>query len=492
MRLGHATARAAAWHSGRRALRAVASGAWPTHLCTPPTSIGSSRRCWRRSRRSATASMLVPIVVPIVVSRPSGDVGVPTIRSVTDRRSRSTTPSGSSTPSCRVDTSTTRHGGCAARGSATTRSDRPVTRAMPPSRRRCARPIRRCCTTARAASTWLARRPSGRVGWPVLATCWPACWPSPRSRSPVDGTRCSATPSSTSSRRRRRSPRTCRVPSASRSRSTGRAGSTCPPAGRPTRSRCARSATRASTTRLRRARSTPPATPLTTASGCRCCSCARTTAGASACRRPRGWVEATLAHRPGIRYAAADGSDLADTYDTAQRARRVGAGRAPAGGAAPAHGALHGPRRHRRRERLSHRRVVAGRPRPRPAARHGTTPRRRRGGDAGRPGRAVPRAVGARSDRCAIEMSTRRTLETAAEVMAPLSPRRPASVASRSLGAASDDERRAFFGAKLPEEEGPLTLAENDQPGTRRRAAVDAERDGVRRGRRRARAACTA
>jgi 2-oxoisovalerate dehydrogenase E1 component len=61
----------------------------------------------------------------------------------------------------------------------------------------------------------------------------------------------------------------------------------------------------------------------------------------------------------------------------------------------------------------------------------------------------------------AIDLSTRRTLETAAEVMAPLSPRRPTSVASRSLSAASTDDRRAFFGAKLPEEEGGLTLAEN-------------------------------
>ena len=180
--------------------------------------------------------------------------------------------------------------GCAARGSASTRSVRPATRAMPPSPRRCARPIRRCCTTAPAASTWLARRPSGRVGWPVPVTCWRACWPWPRSRSPVDATRCSATPSSTSSRRRRRSPRTCRGPSASRSPSTAPAGSTSPLGGRPIRSRSARSATRASTTPPRKGRSTPRGTPLTTVSVCRCCSCARTTGGASACHHPLvGW-----------------------------------------------------------------------------------------------------------------------------------------------------------------------------------------------------------
>jgi 2-oxoisovalerate dehydrogenase E1 component len=51
-------------------------------------------------------------------------------------------------------------------------------------------------------------------------------------------------------------------------------------------------------------------------------------------------------------------------------------------------------------------------------------------------------------------------LESAAEVVAPLSPRRPATVASRALVSAATDERRRFFGGTLPEEEGPLTLAE--------------------------------
>ena len=54
-----------------------------------------------------------------------------------------------------------------------------------------------------------------------------------------------------------------------------------------------------------------------------------------------------------------------------------------------------------------------------------------------------------------------RRLATAAEVMAPLSPRRPVAVADRAAVAARGRRRaRAFFG-RLPEDEGPLTLAES-------------------------------
>jgi len=51
-------------------------------------------------------------------------------------------------------------------------------------------------------------------------------------------------------------------------------------------------------------------------------------------------------------------------------------------------------------------------------------------------------------------------LASAAEVVAPLAPRRPAAVAARAAVAAPADERAAFFG-RLPEDEGPLTLAES-------------------------------
>jgi 2-oxoisovalerate dehydrogenase E1 component len=51
-------------------------------------------------------------------------------------------------------------------------------------------------------------------------------------------------------------------------------------------------------------------------------------------------------------------------------------------------------------------------------------------------------------------------LASAAEVMAPLAPRRPADVAARVGNCAGPDERSTFFG-RLPEDEGPLTLAES-------------------------------
>ena len=118
------------------------------------------------------------------------------------------------------------------------------------------------------------------------------------------------------------------------------------------RSRSARSATPAPTTRRRRARSTPPATPPIKVCRCRCCSCARTTAGASACRHRRAGSRPRSATSAELRYEWADGSDLADTYDVAARSRRLGAHQPPAGVAAPAHGAVHGSRRHRRRDRV--------------------------------------------------------------------------------------------------------------------------------------------
>jgi 2-oxoisovalerate dehydrogenase E1 component len=52
-------------------------------------------------------------------------------------------------------------------------------------------------------------------------------------------------------------------------------------------------------------------------------------------------------------------------------------------------------------------------------------------------------------------------LASAVEVMAPLAPRSPAAVAVRVTRAASDDERRRVHSGRLPEAEGPLTLAQS-------------------------------
>jgi 2-oxoisovalerate dehydrogenase E1 component len=50
-------------------------------------------------------------------------------------------------------------------------------------------------------------------------------------------------------------------------------------------------------------------------------------------------------------------------------------------------------------------------------------------------------------------------LESAAQIMAPLAPRRARDVQLEAARAATSAQRRSFFDAKLPEEEGPLTLA---------------------------------
>ncbi len=174
---------------------------------------------------------------------------------------------------------------------------------------------------------------------------------------------------------------------------------------------------------------------------------------------PTGWVEATLAHRPGIRYASADGSDLADAYDRASElADWVRAERKPA--------VLHlrtvrfmghaGTDVESGYRRASSLRSDLGRDPLLGTARLLI--------DAGvaSPSELVDRYLAGRREirALAIDLSTRRKLETAVEVMTPLSPRRPASVASRSLASASPEDRRAFFGAGLPEDEGALTLAE--------------------------------
>ena len=58
------------------------------------------------------------------------------------------------------------------------------------------------------------------------------------------------------------------------------------------------------------------------------------------------------------------------------------------------------------------------------------------------------------------ELIARPRLRTAEEVVAPLAARRPAAVADRAVAAAAADRRVAVFG-RLPEDDGPLTLAES-------------------------------
>jgi 2-oxoisovalerate dehydrogenase E1 component len=59
----------------------------------------------------------------------------------------------------------------------------------------------------------------------------------------------------------------------------------------------------------------------------------------------------------------------------------------------------------------------------------------------------------------AVWAERRPKLENAAQIMAPLAPRRERDVQLEAARPASSAQRRSFFDAKLPEDEGPLTLA---------------------------------
>ncbi len=158
-------------------------------------------------------------------------------------------------------------------------------------------------------------------------TCSGACSPAPPTRSRADGTRCSAITTSPSSPRPRPSPRTCRGPSVWPAASSIWRKESIPP-GPPTRWWCAASATRRSTTRLRRVRSTGHRSPPMPDRRCRSCSCARTTVWVSACRARRDGSSGPSTDRSDLLVAHCDGDDPAGVYASGHRARRPGAKRA--------------------------------------------------------------------------------------------------------------------------------------------------------------------
>jgi 2-oxoisovalerate dehydrogenase E1 component len=174
---------------------------------------------------------------------------------------------------------------------------------------------------------------------------------------------------------------------------------------------------------------------------------------------PEDWVEASVAGRPGLRYERADGTDPVGVHDTAEElADHVRSTRRPA---------------------LLHLRVVrygghAGTD-VESAYRPAATIRADQDRDpllatarvlvaAGwtTPPAIVQRYVAGRAEvrERALELCARPRLRTAAEVMAPLAAHHPAVVADRAATAADQARREGFFG-RLPEDEGPLTLAES-------------------------------
>jgi 2-oxoisovalerate dehydrogenase E1 component len=171
-----------------------------------------------------------------------------------------------------------------------------------------------------------------------------------------------------------------------------------------------------------------------------------------------GWIAAAYSTRPGLRYFEADGLDLIDAFEVASEAANyVRRTRRPAflrlatvrfmGHAGTdletAYRRGEVIERDIRRDPLVH------------TARHLV--------DAGvlTPDEVLARYEQKRSEVLAAAGSAERrpVLTSAAEIMAPLAVRRPREVQLEAARSGAESARRNFFDAKLPEAEGPLTLA---------------------------------
>jgi 2-oxoisovalerate dehydrogenase E1 component len=175
-------------------------------------------------------------------------------------------------------------------------------------------------------------------------------------------------------------------------------------------------------------------------------------------RTPPGWIAAALGSRPSIRYAYADGMDPVAVYDTTlELASYVRERRAPAilhlatvrlGGHAGSD-------------------VEAGyRTAAEIASDEERDPLRGTAGLLTSAGVLTAAQVAERSEltRAKVFALAERIegapgLTSAEQVMTPLAPRRPAMVAA-AIGAAPGPVRYRAFGGRLPEEAGPLTLAQ--------------------------------
>jgi 2-oxoisovalerate dehydrogenase E1 component len=187
-------------------------------------------------------------------------------------------------------------------------------------------------------------------------------------------------------------------------------------------------------------------------------------------RSPDGWVAATLRGRPGLRYFATDGCDVAATYDAAVEAVSWV--------------------RRQRRPAVLHLSMVRLMGHAGADAEQGYRSRAEISADLDRDplvvtarllvaaGLAAPGELLRRSDeigwevrRIAEDVLAEPKLGGASDIIAPLAPRRPVRVAraigeaaNRLAGAATDGgpstARVAAFSGRLPEDAGPLTLAQ--------------------------------
>jgi len=177
-------------------------------------------------------------------------------------------------------------------------------------------------------------------------------------------------------------------------------------------------------------------------------------------RTPAGWIAQRFAARPGLRYLAVDGCALADVYDAAQQAvSYVRTARKPA--------FLH-LRTVRFLGHAGSDAEVAYRTPAEIAADYGKDPllasARLLAAAGALDGKEIVELyeqVRERVHAVAVAAMAEPQLATAAEVIAPLAPRRPDAVASAVAEPVSDQERDRVFGGKLPEQESPLTLAQS-------------------------------
>jgi 2-oxoisovalerate dehydrogenase E1 component len=176
-------------------------------------------------------------------------------------------------------------------------------------------------------------------------------------------------------------------------------------------------------------------------------------------RTPPGWIRAAQSGRPAVRYFRADGTDLAEVYDTAAiaaawaRERREPAflhismvrfgGHAGSDVESGYRGAAEIAADLRRDPLLGTARLLVD-------------------GGVLTPGEVLARYHASRERVLALaaEVAGAPRLSSAAQVMAPLAPRRPGVVAADAARAATPSARGRAFGRRRPEDEGPLTLAQ--------------------------------
>jgi 2-oxoisovalerate dehydrogenase E1 component len=176
-------------------------------------------------------------------------------------------------------------------------------------------------------------------------------------------------------------------------------------------------------------------------------------------RTPVGWVRAVLSGAPRIRYCHADGADLAAVYDaTLAAAGYVRERRAPA----VLHLAMVRFGGHAGSDVESGYRTkaqIAADAQSDPLL---ATARQLIAAGALTPPEVLDRYQASRDRVMALaaEVTGAPRLESAAQVMAPIAVRNPAAVAAAVSCAAPQQQRLLAFGGRLPEDEGPLTLAQ--------------------------------